>query len=112
MKVLIHLSCDPELYARARQEISNISCEFENFLRAELDLGKAKDDHDKLELARIQVAKLTKALEEVTKERDELKKQLEGGTGYVRHGKDANYKPITRIESPKFPGYGTTNSKQ
>ena len=74
MKAITTLTVDTEVLARARKDIENLSGEFENFLRAELELGQGKNLKDKLGLARVKVANVTKELIKVTEEREGLKR--------------------------------------
>lgn len=84
MKVATTLSIDPDVLAKAKKNIPNISHIVEKYLETILDIKKAKKEADRLQLTEIKLIEVSKELTEMVdinkklkKETGDLKKKLE-----------------------------------
>lgn len=76
MKVATSVTIDPEVLAKAKKNIPNISAEFQKYLGTILDLKKAKKEADYSKLSEIKIIELSKELVHSTGLIKELKKEV------------------------------------
>ena len=84
MKVATSVTIDPEVLAKAKKNIPNISGEFQKYLGTILDLKKAKKEADYSRLSEIKIIELSKELvhsvdliKKLKKENKNLKESIE-----------------------------------